>query len=803
MKPIKLPVRKVVELVLRCGDIDSRYVDSSAMLEGAKAHRKIQRMMGKNYQREVSLSIQTQMGGIPVLIQGRADGIITEPDGSITIDEIKTTTLPLERILELRELHVSQAKCYAHMLLQTLAEPPAAVTIQLTYYQLESEDIERRQWMFTREELDAFFHNLMQRYSVWLHYQRDWKALRDQSIKAMDFPFDTYRKGQREMAVAAYRAIEKQKKLYVQAPTGIGKTLSALFPSIKAMGEEKAEKLFYLTAKTVTRTIAEDAIRLLSAKGLRFKSVTLRAKDKICFCEETICNPDHCLYARGHFDRINDALLDILENHDLITPVVTEEYAKKHMVCPHEFALDVALWVDLVICDYNHVFDPTVYLRRFFNDASGDYVFLIDEAHNLVDRVRDMYTAALRKTPFYRLKKELKDKNPAASRLRKAMGNVNKYLLDVRKECGEQTSRATDAFDTRLHAIVMLFIKSAEEWLSAEQHSAHPLHHELLELYFEASAFLMVSELYDERYATITELLGSDVVVTLFCLDPSQIIGEALGRAKAAILFSATLTPLPYYREILGGAQEDGLLSLPSPFDQSRLLLMAHYGISTKYADRTNSLCPIAEAIQSVISKKQGNYLVFFPSHEYMRHVYEVFSERYPMVPTVVQQSKMDEEERMRFLLQFDADNTETLVGYCVLGGIFSEGIDLKGERLIGTIIVGVGLPKISLRQNLIRDYFNNKNDDGYDYAYVFPGMNKVLQAAGRVIRSETDYGVVLLIDSRFHTQKYHRLYPENWSDIRMIQSIKELDRLLAAFPYFQAHGSSMDGSAYGSVYDE
>lgn len=786
MKPMRLPVRRVVELVLRCGDIDSRYVDSSAMLQGAKAHRKLQKAMGGNYQKEVTLSIETELDGAPVVVQGRADGVIIEPDGGLTIDEIKTTTLPLERIYEQREQHIGQAKCYAHMLLQTLEQPLATVTIQLTYYNLDSEELQRHRWSFSREELESFFNELMHKYSVWLHFERDWKQLRNQSIQATGFPFEAYRKGQRELAVAAYRTIERQKKLYVQAPTGIGKTLSALFPSIKAMAEDKMDKLFYLTAKTVTRAVAENAVRLMAAKGLRFKSITLRAKDKICFCEETICNPDHCAYARGHYDRINDALLDILEHNDLITPAVTEEYAQKHRVCPHEMALDIALWVDLVICDYNHVFDPTVYLRRFFNDTGGDYVFLIDEAHNLVERVRDMYTAPLRKSSFYRLKKQLKDKNSIAARLRKAMGSVNQYLLELRKECGEQTSRVNSEADTAFSELVMRFANAAEEWLAAEQHTAHALHHELLELYFEASSFLLIAELYDERYTTITELLRGDVVVTLFCLDPSQIIGQALTRAKASILFSATLTPLPYYREILGGTQEDSsILALPSPFDQGRLLLLAHYGISTKYPDRAHSLHPIAEAIESVVSRKRGNYLVYFPSYDYMRQVHEVFAACCPGVQTLVQQSKMDEEERARFLQRFDVDNPDTLVGFCVLGGIFSEGIDLKGERLIGSVIVGVGLPKLSLRQDLIRDYFNNKQVAGYDYAYVFPGMNKVLQAAGRVIRSETDYGVVLLIDSRFRTAKYHALYPAYWSHMRMLQSMEELDRLISEFPYF------------------
>lgn len=785
MEPLRLPVRKVVELVLRCGDIDSRYVDSSAMLDGARAHRRIQKTMGPDYQKEVTLSVETTVDDIPVVLQGRADGVIFEAGGGLTVDEIKTTTLPLDRLYEQREMHIGQAKCYAYMLLKKEKATPETITIQLTYFQLDTEELQRHHFRFTAEEIDAFFVDLMERYGVWLRFERDWKALRGASIKETVFPFAAYRRGQRELAVAAYRTIERRKKLYAQAPTGIGKTLSTLFPSVKAMGEGLGDKLFYLTAKTVTRAVAEDSMGLLAEKGLRFKSVTLRAKDKICFCTETICNPDSCDYARGHYDRVNDALLNVLEESDRMTPAVVEEYAEKHRVCPYELSLDIALWADLVICDYNYVFDPTVYLRRFFSDVHEDYVFLVDEAHNLVDRVRDMYTASLSKSSFYLLKRELKDKNAPAKRLRKAMGSINQYLLDVRKECGEETSRVEEEADMVFHALVSGFTTAAEEWLAAEQHSAHTLHNDILTLYFEALNYLGISELYNERYTTITEITGSNVEVTLFCLDPSEIIGKKLAMARASVLFSATLTPLPYYRDILGGGEEDGLIALPSPFDQDRLLLVAHGGISTKYADRPASYDPIAEAIYLAVAAKRGNYMVYFPSYDYMRKVYAAFTGRYPQVDTLVQQSGMDEEARAEFLDEFDAANTDTLVGFCVLGGIFSEGIDLKGDRLIGTVIVGVGLPGISLRQDLIRDYFNGVNGAGFDYAYVFPGMNKVLQAAGRVIRSEEDFGVVLLIDSRFHTARYRSLYPAHWSGMRMIRNVSELHGLMGAFPHF------------------
>ena len=766
MEPIKLSIRKIVDWVLRCGDINSQFYDAAPMFMGAAIHRKIQKEAGENYQKEVSLRLETEIDGMPVIIRGRADGVINNPDGTVTIDEIKTTTLPLDYIYQQHEQHLSQGKCYAYMYLQTLENPPETITVQLTYFQLESEEIRRHTWGFTADELEAFFTDLLHKYGIWLRFEREWKSTRDTSISPLPFPFPNYRKGQRELAVAVYRTISASKKLYACAPTGIGKTLSSLFPSIKAMGEGKTAPIFYLTAKTVTRTVAEEAIKLMAGHGLRFKSVTLRAKDKICINIECVCNPDHCQNAKGHYDRVNEVILDVLENNDLITPAETELYAKKHQVCPHELALDVALWCDLIVGDYNHVFHPDAYLRRFFNDDQQDYIFLIDEAHNLTDRVRDMYTAALRKSTLNHIRTWIKDKDPLSVGLRKNLRLLNTYLSDMRKEHENERSYVSQELDIVFLAFVKLAAEATSEWLTA--HKGHQVHGNVLELYFEINKFLMIAEMYDENYTTIVEFYGQDVAVTLFCLDPSKIIAGGLSRAKSSILFSATLTPLPYYREILGGDSEDFVVSLPSPFDPDNLQLISHCGISTKYKDRESSYGPIAQTIYETISRKKGNYLVFFPSYEYMHTVYELFCSQFPQVETLLQETELSEDERADFLARFDSSNTSTLVGFAVLGGIFSEGIDLKGDRLIGAIIVGVGIPKISLRHDLIRDYFNAKNGQGYDYAYVFPGMNKVLQAAGRVIRTETDSGIVVLIDSRYATAQYRGLFPAHWGHIKM-----------------------------------
>jgi len=784
--PIKISVNKIVDLVMRCGDIDNRFGDLSAMHKGSMAHRRIQKQAGKGYDAEVSLRHEIEIDDTSVILQGRADGIIDLPDGSFVIDEIKSTTMPLEQLFKRHQQHLAQGKLYAHMHLQNLENIPNNISVQLTYFQHETEEIQRQKWNFTPAELQDFFDELIDKFAVWLRFERDWKVLRDESIADTKFPFDTYRKGQRELAVAAYRTIDTGNKLYATAPTGIGKTLSAIFPSIKAMGMGKTDKLFYLTAKTIARAVAEDAVRLMTTRGLRFKTITLRAKEKICPNDECICNPEYCRFARGHFDRINDALMDLMENNDIITPDITIEYALKHRVCPHEMSLDATLYCDMIIGDYNHVFDPVVYLHRFFGgDKKSDdknYVFLIDEAHNLAERVRDMYSHQLCKKQFANVRKELKGKDVLSKTLRASLRQIEMHFADLRKEHEETRNHVQQEPDTNLAALLEIFSDAATNWMATNRAGGGQIFDEILNLYFETARFLLIVDIYNERFATILEISRSDAAITLFCLDPSDIIAEKLAMAKSSIIFSATLTPLPYYREILGGNSGDMMLSLPSPFDPENLLTIVHAGISTKYVDREHSYTSVVEAINAAILHKTGNYMCFFPSYDYMRRVYDLFTEQYPHVKTLLQSSGMTEDARTYFLAQFDSKNHETIVGFVVLGGIFSEGIDLVGDRLIGSIIVSVGIPKISLRQNLIRSYFDYKNGQGYDFAYTFPGMNKVLQAAGRVIRTETDSGIVLLIDNRYATAQYRAMMPPHWANMHFVRDMDGLEDLIKRF---------------------
>ncbi|NLT40800.1 MAG: ATP-dependent DNA helicase [Clostridiales bacterium] len=775
---IRLPVRKLVEFILRSGDIDSRYSPKDRMYEGVRIHKALQKKNAElygDYKSEVRLSASVTSGDTEYLLEGRADGVFTDR-GMTVIDEIKSTSLPLYLINgDSNITYWGQAQCYAYI--YALQNSLREISVRLTYFNVDTGDSTGFLRTFSFAELEVFVSTLLRQYTKWAALTARWSDLRNSTIKAMPFPFAEYRKGQRELAVSAYRAISGGSKLFAQAPTGTGKTVSVLFPAIKAMGEGITSKIFYLTAKTTTRRAAEDTFTLMRERGLRIKSLTLTAKEKICFQDETVCRPEICPYAKGYFDRANDAVYDAITSCDAFTRDIVEEYALKHTVCPFELSLDISLWADCVICDYNYVFDPRAHLRRFFADGTADYTFLIDEAHNLADRSREMFSSELKKTRFFDVKKRFKGADRA---LDKALNSINKRMIELRKSCGEKGAFISADIPDKLIVSIREFTAVCERML--KENSSLGDNNQFLQLYFDAVNFAAVSDLYDDRYITYTETHGGDVSVKLFCLDPSRLLSEALGRGRSAVMFSATLTPLTYFRNILGGGDGDKLLELGSPFDKDRLCLLSADRVSTLFKRREQSVAPIAELIGAFVSQKTGNYIVYFPSYKYMTDVFSCFSEKFPQIRAVAQESAMGEEERESFLSGFVEQPAQTLVAFCVLGGVFSEGIDLKGSRLIGAAVVSVGLPQMSVQQDIIKDYFDKKNGMGFEYAYMYPGMNKVLQAAGRVIRCETDSGAVLLIDERFGRRDYARLFPAHWQDIKAVRDTRSLEEALRSF---------------------
>ena len=776
---VKLPVRQLVEFVLRGGSIDNRFGGADRALEGSRIHRRLQKEAGEGYRAEVKFSHTCTFEGTVFTVEGRADGIFTGEDGLTTVDEIKTTAAPIEIIGEdFNRLHWAQAICYAHFL--AVQEEKEAVAVRLTYFQIETEEVKRFTRRYRAAELAEFYEDLLRRYKVWADFQSGWEETRNCSIQALSFPFPEYRKGQRQLAVAVYRAIQRESRVFCQAPTGIGKTISTLFPAVKAMGEGLTEKIFYLTAKTITRQAAEQAFSLLRRQPLRLKTVTLTAKDKICFLEERRCNPVDCPYADGHFDRVNSVLFAMLQKEDAFSREIIEKYAREGRVCPFELGLDLTLWADCIICDYNYLFDPVVSLKRFFADSGGDYAFLIDEAHNLVDRAREMYSARLSKSSFRALKTKL-GKGAGEKKLKSALGKADTALRTLRDECEPGVTTVREEPPEEFFKTLSPLVSKMEDWLRGNLD--HPLHGEVLELYFQILAYQRTGELFDEHYVAMLRPFGYDITVTLFCRDPSALLDEALKKGRASVLFSATLSPMPYYREVLGGGEEAKLLQLPSPFPQENLSILIADRVSTRYQDREKSLDEIAGLLAALARGKTGNYMFFFPSYAYCRQVYEKFL---PLcgeeIRPVMQESGLTEEEREKFLAQFEEAPAKSLAAFCVMGGIFSEGIDLQGERLIGAAIVGVGLPQIGPEPDVIRDYYQQKNGSGFDYAYRFPGMNKVMQAAGRVIRGGRDRGVVLLIDERFASYGYRALLPAHWSHARPVRSKERLEEELQRF---------------------
>ena len=755
-KIIRISVRNLVEFILREGDIDNRKAglpDKEAMQLGGRIHRKIQRQMGSDYHAEVPLKITVPCEGFAIQIEGRADGIQKTADG-VVVDEIKGVLRELEYIEKPVGVHLAQAKCYGYI--YGKKQELDSITVQMTYCQMETEEVKRFQETFSIEELERWFFDIVMQYEKWARFQIEWRQTRDATIKEAEFPYP-YREGQRELVTSVYRTILRKKKLFIQAPTGVGKTMTTIFPAVKAVGEGLGDKIFYLTAKTITRTVAEQAFQILKKNGLQYKVATLTAKEKICFCEKAECNPDVCPYAKGHFDRVNDAVYEMITTMEEMSRENIETQAKKHSVCPFEMGLDVSLWVDAIICDYNYVFDPNAHLKRFFSEGKkGEYLFLIDEAHNLVERGREMYSAVLYKEEFLQMKKAVRYESV---KLTRQLEGCNQMLLEMKREC--QTYKEYNSISH--FALKLLNVMNGLQKLLEEKEQVDE---EVLEFYFHVRNFLNIYEEVDENYVIYTELEeGGDFKLKLFCVNPAVKLQNFLSQGNSTVFFSATLLPIRYYKRLLSVETDDYAVYAHSPFKEANRLLVLGQDVSTKYTRRGYEMYErFAIYIKNVMQAKPGNYLVFFPSYRFMEEVRETF-ERYRTeeMCCMIQEQNMNEQDREAFLQEFEAEREGSLAGFCVMGGIFSEGIDLTKERLIGAMIVGIGLPQVCNEREILKQYFDRHGENGFDYAYLYPGMNKVLQAAGRVIRTEEDKGVIALLDDRFAGRRYLEIFPREW----------------------------------------
>ena len=773
---IRISVCSLVEFILREGDIDNRVsgsMEKDAMLLGGKIHRKIQSRMGTNYTAEVPLKIQMPCDGFVLQIEGRADGVLKD-DGKVLIDEIKGILRSLEHLEAPVPVHLAQAKCYAYI--YAVQNSLKCIDVQMTYCQMETEEIRRFCQEFEFQELQTWFQDLVTQYEKWAKFEIEWRNVRNDSIRQIEFPFP-YREGQRDLVASVYRTILRKKKLFIQAPTGVGKTMATVFPAVRAVGEGLGEKIFYLTAKTIMRTVAEQAFSLLKERGLLYKTITLTAKEKICFCEEAECNPDACPYAKGHFDRVNDAVFDLITHSGDWSREVLEEQAKKHMVCPFEMSLDVSNWADAVICDYNYAFDPQAHLKRFFSESGkGEYLFLIDEAHNLVERGREMYSASLYKEDLLEVRKLVKAEDP---KLAKGLSECNQQFLELKRECEHyQILKSVSHIALKLMNVLSKLEDYLEECKDAEKKKR------VLDFYFAVRSFLNVHDIMDENYVIFSEMMEDGrFQIKLFCVNPAVNLQNYLEQGNSTIFFSATLLPVHYYKKLLSVKKDDYAVYAHSSFPQENKFLFIGTDVSTRYTRRGESTYQrFARYIAVMAEQKKGNYMAFFPSYRFLEEVHTCFLECVDHeVDSICQVSYMDEEQREEFLEEFEQEREKSLVAFCVMGGIFSEGIDLTDDKLIGAVIAGTGLPQVCTEREILKQYFNAADMDGFDYAYLYPGMNKVLQSAGRVIRTESDRGVILLLDDRFRAMRYREVFPREWQQYQL-GSVKNLEQEIRTF---------------------
>jgi Rad3-related DNA helicase len=839
---ISISVRTLVEFLLRNGDIDNTKGGRStvdAMQAGSRIHKKLQKAAGSDYEAEVPLSLIVPFEDFTLRLDGRADGIITKKSG-VTIDEIKGTYKDVALLTKPDPLHLAQAMCYAYMV--TVRDNLESIRVQVTYCNIETEAVRRFKETVTREEITKWFTALLKEYEKWARLEVEWQKIRNDSIATMEFPF-SYRKGQKKLTEQCKKAYEKKQFLFLEAPTGCGKTITTLYPAVEFMGEGGASKIFYLTAKTITRTVAADTLQILRRNAVRIKSIVLTAKEKICVCKEPDCNPTACKRAKGHFDRINDCLYACLTSEEELSREIIERYAEEFRVCPFELSLDLSLFADVIICDYNYLYDPHVYLRRFFADANAeDYLFLTDEAHNLVDRARDMYSATLTKEEIGALASYLEaeclgeNKSPIPLRYARpiieSLRECEKSFLSVKRKCdaGFYVYEDTDAFSPQLRALSR-FASVVQKFLEEEEKRGGDVRKAILNYYFTVNHFRDMWELMGDEYKLYAELNEEGgLTVKLLCMDPGRLLRGCHMRGRGGVLFSATFSPMDYYKDLLGGRKEDPTASAESIFPKENRSILVAKDVTSRYDDRTKENYElIAGYIYKCVKAHAGNYMAFFPSFDFAQRVYDALHEKYAPIlfDIAMQKENMPEEERDAFLAKFrkarpeegasqDASEgllsgqvsllqdalagpgatkgrtkktpaktsvaktapsltkglsgmktipghfEQSLVGFCVMGGIFSEGIDLTGEDLIGVIVAGGGIPYLTRDRELMRSYFDKDSGKGFEYAYMIPGLNKVLQSAGRLIRTDSDTGCILYLEKRFRRPEYECMFPKH-----------------------------------------
>ena len=754
---IKLSVHQLVDFLLRSGDIDTRVFNRSSMNEGSKIHSQYQSLQDKNYVSEYALSQTFTIDGISITLEGRADGIIKHGDKEYVIDEIKSTVQDLKTFKETNfNWHIGQAKCYAYMFMHE--QHLDYIGIKLTYIkQGEEKDKLIENYVFSKSNLEQYVYSLLEEYlsfySLIMRYQNE----RNESINKLNFPFTNFRRGQKELSKICYAIAKNGGKLFVEAPTGIGKTMSTLYPFIKSLPFDDKSKIFYLTAKTSGKESAYQAIEILKKNGLVINDIVITAKEKACFCKGKGCNPDECPFAKGYYNKIQSIIRFTLANYSTYDAHLINRLAYEYEVCPFEFSLDLSLFADIIICDYNYMFDPLSYFKRYFDEDSSHYLALVDEAHNLIDLSREMYRASISRVKLYLAKNSLADKKKL--KVKNRLNKIKQIFKEYSEKCNESNPYIVEDFTAKEYKALEHLVSECQDINKNDSKSMTP---ELMEFYLDVNRFLKVADMVSPRYISYASNEANDFTLNHFCLDASLFLKNTFSRIKGSVIFSATLSPIDYYINSLGGDNiNDPHINLASPFNQNHLKIIIAPKVSVKYKNREASYPMVKEYIANFIKNKVGNYFIYSPSYEYMEHLLSYLN--FEDVDIFVQKKDMSDLEKEEFLLNFKESPSKTTLGFLVLGGAFSEGIDLVSDRLIGAVIIGIGMPRLNFASDNIATYYKNKELPGHDYAYTNPGMNKVQQAVGRVIRSEDDYGAVLLIDERYMHRNYQNLFRNEW----------------------------------------
>lgn len=763
-KRLSLSVHQLVDFLLRTGDIDNRVYNKTTMSEGSKIHSFHQSKQKGNYIPEFYLKETFYVEDFEVSLEGRTDGVIL--GDTVTIDEIKSTISPLEEYHESqKEWHLGQAKCYALMYahLYHLDE----INIQLTYiHQIENTKM-TKEYSYKVSALEEDIKNLIADYISFYRLIFARTEKRNASCKDLKFPFPKFRTGQKILSKYAYGIAKNGGVLFAEAPTGIGKTMSTLYPFVRSFADEENEKIFYLTAKNSGRTMAFEATKLLLESGLEASAIMITAKDKICLCPGKGCNPDECPFAKDYYTHIRKVIIDSIKNYSLFSSEQITEIAKQYAVCPFELSLDLSLYVDIIICDYNYLFDPMVYLKRYFDEDASKMIALIDESHNLVDRGREMYSASFSTFSFAKAKKAVR--HLEHKKIKNAIKRISKMFNRYEwMPVGEHIIDYLE--DTDIAGINAYLLASSD--VNKHHHSA--INDDFTDFFFELNKFSKLYESFDSSSTLyVTKTPQGEVKISLYCVDPRVHINRSLNKVKSKIIFSATLSPSEYYIDLLGGIKSDPLLRLPSPFPKENLDLIVAPTVSIRYKNREQTYQEVANYIETLVNAHVGNYFVYTPSYEYLEMITPYLKDK--NINLIVQERDMSEIDKTQFLSCFVDKPTKTTVGLAVVGGAFGEGIDLVAERLIGVVVIGVGIPQICFERNLIRKYFDDTCKKGYSYAYLYPGINKVMQAVGRVIRSEKDRGVALLIDDRYLSNAYKEIFSNEWSHYKVATSPKDV----------------------------